>query len=78
MLYNWQSPRVKDIPKFEAGFDNCVIPGPLFWEYLHPWALSHMYFENAQVPSVLPVWLNMMTLESLCLMLDHALEDLQL
>jgi hypothetical protein len=22
--------RVKDIPKFEAGFDNCVIPGPIF------------------------------------------------
>jgi hypothetical protein len=40
--------RVKDIPKFEAGFDNCVIPGPIFWEYPHPWTSPYMYFENAK------------------------------
>lgn len=55
MLYNWQSRRVKDIPKFEAAFDTSVIPGPLFWEYPYPWALPYTYFENAQAPSVLPV-----------------------
>jgi hypothetical protein len=78
MLYNWQSRRVKDIPKFEAAFDTSVIPGPLFWEY--PLSLGftpHVFWKCASTLCA-PCFLNMMSLESLCLMLDHALEDLQL